>query len=263
MAHEGQFIWYELMTGDTAAAAEFYSAVVGWQCAAAPNSTAGGDQYFVFSIPGFEMGTGGMMALKPEMADGGARPGWIGYVGVDDVDAKAKEFADNGGDIHMPPTDIPGIGRFAVVADPHGAVIYIFKPNMPDGPLPPMPEPGTPGTVGWNELYAGNGEEAFAFYSKMFGWEKSMSVDMDAMGIYQIFSAGGRDIGGMMTKMKEMPMPFWNYYFTVEAIDKAVEIAEANGGKLVNGPHPVPGGAWIVQMTDPQGAMFSLTSSKR
>lgn len=263
MTGEGNFIWYELMTSDPDAAARFYSAVIGWNCNPVPQTSAAGAAYHIFSIPGFEMGIAGMMALTPDMVSGGGRPGWIGYVFVSDVDAKAAEFAENGGSVHMPPTDIPQIGRFAVVADPHGAVIYIFKPQMPEGPMPDMPEPGTPGTVGWNELYASDGVEAFTFYSKMFGWQKSKAMDMGSMGVYQLFSVGGPDVGAVMTKTAEMPAPFWNYYLAVEALDKAVETATSMGATLINGPMEVPGGNWVISAIDPQGAMFSLLAPKR
>jgi predicted enzyme related to lactoylglutathione lyase len=263
MASEQNFVWYELMTTDTAAAADFYASVVGWQAEPAANSTAGGDAYTVFKIPGEAMGTAGMMALTPDMLAGGARPAWIGYIHTGNVDAKTEEVKARGGAIHMRPTDIPGIGRFSVVADPHGAIFYLFKPTMPQGPLPEMPQPGTPGTFGWNELYAGNLEEAIDFYSALFGWTRSMVVDMGALGPYQLFASGGRDLGGMMTKLQHMPSAAWNYYITVESIDAAIERMKAKGGRVVNGPIPVPGDAWIVEGMDPQGAMFSLTAATR
>lgn len=263
MTGESNFIWYELMTNDTAAAADFYSAVVGWKTALIPHSTADGSDYTIFSIEEGAMGVGGMMALRSDMVASGARSAWMGYVYVDDVDAKAGEFQANGGKVHMPAIDIPRIGRFAVVADPHGALLYIFKPLPPEGEMPDMPQPGSPGTVGWNELYAGDGKEAFEFYSKMFGWTKSEGMDMGPMGTYQLFGCGGRDIGGIMTKMGHMPMPFWNFYFTVEALDPAIEAATARGATVVNGPMEVPGGAWVVSAVDPQGAFFSLTAAKR
>lgn len=262
MQGEGNFVWHELMTTDPEAAGEFYRAVAGWTTAEM-GATAGGAPYTVFSIPGASMGTAGMMKLTAEMQAGGARPTWMGYIDVADVDGRADALIKAGGKVHMPPTDIRGVGRFAVVADPHGAVFYIFKPTPPEGGVPEMPKPGTPGTIGWNELYAGNVDEAFAFYSGLFGWEKSTGVDMGAMGVYQLFALNGRDLGGMMRKMDEMPVPFWNYYITVEAIDAAIERVKQAGGSIINGPHPVPGGAWIVQGMDPQGAMFSLTAGSR
>jgi uncharacterized protein len=260
---EGGFIWYELMTSDTGAAAAFYGTVIGWTAKKADNTTAGGMDYTTFHVPGYEAGTAGMMAITPDMAKNGVRTAWVGYVCVDDVDAKANDFWEAGGRVHMPATDISGIGRFAVVADPHGAVLYLFKPQMPDGPVPEMPKMPTPGTFGWHELYAGDGPEAFDFYARMFRWKKGQGMDMGPMGTYQLFQYEGADLGGIMTKMPDMPVPFWNYYICVDAIDAANDRVEAAGGKVVNGPMEVPGGSWIIQCLDPQGATFALVAPKR
>lgn len=256
----GSFIWYELMTDDTAAAVEFYTRVTGWQ---AKDAGMPGMSYTIFSVPGFEMGVAGMMGLTPEMKDQGVPPNWGGYVYVDDVDAKAKEFAENGGTVHKQPEDIPQVGRFAVVSDPHGAVIYLFKPDMPEGPLPPSPEVNSPGTFACRELMAGDGAEAMAFYSKMFGWKEDEALDIGAMGFYRLFSVDGVQQGGIMTRPPEVPVANWGYYINVEAIDAAAERVKAGGGQVLNGPMEVPGGGWIINCMDPQGAYFSLTAAKR
>jgi uncharacterized protein len=83
---------------------------------------------------------------------------------------------------------------------------------------------------------------------------------MGAMGVYQLFAAGGAPIGGMMTRPPGVPASFWNYYFQVDGIGGAMERLKAGGGRVINGPMEVPGGNWIVQGLDPQGAMFSLLS---
>ena len=166
-----------------------------------------------------------------------------------------------GGAVHRAPADIPGIGRFAVVADPHGATIILFRGSSDQEPV--AAAPGTPGHIGWHELQAGNGESAFAFYSGLFGWTKVEGIDMGAMGVYQIFAIGGAPVGGMMTKMPDTPAPFWLYYFNVDAIDAATARATDGGGKVINGPMQVPGGSWVVQCTDPQGAMFAMVGTKR
>jgi len=240
-----------------AAAADFYGKVVGWD---ARKSDMSGIDYTIFYVPGFEMGVAGVMPLVEEVKARGVPSNWTGYIEVDDVDAKAEEFTAKGGMVHRAPDNIPGVGRFAVVADPHGAVICLFKPNMPDAPMPPAPAPTSPGTVGWNELHAGNGAEAFEFYSSIFGWQKDMAVDMGPLGVYQTFKLGDRAIGGIMTKMAQMPMACWTYYFTVPSIRKAAAIVTGNGGKLLMDPHQVPGGSWIFPAIDPQGAMFAITS---
>ena len=77
---------------------------------------------------------------------------------------------------------------------------------------------------------------------------------MGPMGVYQMFATGGETVGGMMTKAPEIPMPFWLYYFNVEAIDAAIERIKQHGGQISNGPMEVPGGLWIVQALDPRRA---------
>jgi predicted enzyme related to lactoylglutathione lyase len=150
--------------------------------------------------------------------------------------------------------------RFAVVIDPEGAPLVLFTadPRMPSNPE--RPEPGTPGTMGWAELMATNGDAALAFYSGLFGWTKGETHDMGAMGMYQIFDVNGVPSGGVMSRPPNVPGPFWSYYFNVEAIGAAVTRIHTGGGRVVNGPHPVPGGSFIVQAVDPQGASFALVS---
>ncbi|WP_176085772.1 VOC family protein [Martelella sp. HB161492] len=257
---DGQFIWYELMTSDTAAAGDFYCKVIGWQLR---DSGIPGMDYMQFAVDGFEMPIGGLMALSPDMVSPGVPPNWSGYVYASDVDAKASAFETAGGKILIPPTDIPKTGRFAVLADPFGAVINLFCPVPMEGPMPEGPKPPSPGTFAWHELYTDDPDAAMAFYAEMFGWQADAPFDMGEMGKYLLFSAGGRQIGGIMRKWPAMPMSFWNYYVVVDAIDAAVLRVTDNGGTIVNGPHEVPGGSFIVQCNDPQGGLFSLTASKR
>jgi predicted enzyme related to lactoylglutathione lyase len=249
-----QFVWYELMTTEPSAAESFYKNVFGWhmQDAGMP-----GGAYTLLSA-GTTM-IGGLMGLSPEMCAAGARPGWIGYIGVPDVDASAARAVRLGGQQHRAPADIPGVGRFAVMADPHGAAFVLFKGNGPD-PAPVVA--GTPGHVGWNELQAGSLDAAFAFYAEMFGWARSEAIDMGPMGTYQLFNAGGDAIGGMMTKLAEVPVPFWLYYVNVASVEAALERVKAGGGQVVNGPMEVPGGSWIANCIDPQGALFAFVGPK-
>lgn len=266
-ATHGKFIWCELMTSDTRAAGEFYSSVVGWTVvtAAMPGMPADMPPYHIFQLGEGEFGAcpgiGGMMDFPAELK-GKLPPNWTGYVAVDDVDEMARLYAELGGTVQRPPDDIPGVGRFAVVADPHGAVLCIMTPIPPENP-PKEPEPNAPGTVGWRELYAGDGAEAFEFYAKVFGWTLDHEFDMGPMGKYRIFAFAGQPVGGMMTRPPQVPMPCWSYYFNVEAIDAAIARVTAAGGKVMNGPMEVPGGSWIVQATDPQGAFFALVAAKR
>jgi uncharacterized protein len=253
----GSFVWYELMSSDTEGASAFYCDVVGWQ---ARDASVQGVAYTLLSVDGADVA--GLMALPPQAEAAGARPGWNGYVAVDDVDAQAARIAAAGGTVHRPPDDIPGVGRFAMVADPGGAVFALFKGAMACGEWQ-RPALNAPGRVGWHELYAADGAAAFAFYAGQFGWSKDQAMDMGEMGIYQLFSVGGEAVGAMLTKPATVPAPFWNFYFNVEAIDAAAGRIKAGGGQVVMGPMEVPGGQWIVQCRDPQGGFFSLLAPGR
>ena len=256
--YRGHFVWYELMTTDVSAAVEFYGKVVGWT---AKDSGMPSMDYRLFHSG--ESMVAGLMMQPEESRKTGAPPGWLGYVAVDDVDAACEAVAAGGGSVFVAPRDIPGIGRFSVVGDPQQAVIALFKGSPGDEP-PPPPPPGTPGQVGWHELYASDWEAAFAFYSGLFGWKKDQAVDIGEMGTYQLYApASGRAIGGMFNKPPTVPANFWLYYFNVEAIDAAAARVKDNGGSVLNGPMEVPGGAYIVQCMDPQGAAFALTGPRK
>jgi predicted enzyme related to lactoylglutathione lyase len=212
----------------------------------------------------FSMGpvmVGGLMPITEEAQAMGVPPCWSGYIAVDDVDDYAARVRKAGGAVHRGPEDIPGVGRFAVVADPHGAVFIIMKGSSDQEPQ--AVASGTPGHIGWRELSAGDGKSAFAFYSGLFGWTKAEGFDMGKMGVYQTFATGGEPVGGMMTKMPEAPVPFWLYYFNVEAIDAAVTRVKGAGGRIALDPQQVPTGQWIAQCFDPQGAMFAMLAPKR
>jgi hypothetical protein len=252
-----RFVWYELMTTDTAGAEAFYSGVAGWDVR---KVGVPGVDYTLFNAG--DTGVAGAMTIPQAAAEAGARPGWIGYLAVADVDAEAVRIEQANGRIHRAPDDIPGVGRFAVAADPQGATFALFQPA--GGNAPPSPSPGTPGHVGWNELMAAEWETAFAFYADLYGWAKAEAVDMGPMGTYQTFGASGDNaFGGMMTKPEEIPAPYWRYYFNVEGIDAAKRRVEEGGGQITMGPMEVPGGAWVVTGLDPQGAEFALVAPTR
>lgn len=251
------FFWYELMTTDLDAAEAFYTAVIGWR--AEPFDKAPDMPRYVV-VNSAERGVGGLMTLPDDAAKMGMPPAWLGYIHARDVDAATKSLTDAGGAVHRAPDDIPGVGRFAVVADPQGATFMFLQPNQPD--QPPLPAT-TPGHVGWHELYTSDWKTAFAFHSSQFGWESAGQFDMGEMGTYQTFSAGPESGGGMMNKPAQIPVPVWQFYFNVDAIDAAAKRVTDNGGKVLMGPIEVPNGSWIVQCQDPQGAHFALIAPTR
>lgn len=252
-APTGQFHWYELQTTDAAAAEAFYCAVVGWRAEHMGPQPGG---YTTFNTA--KGGVAGMRTL--EAGEGG--PAWVGYVATPDVDAAAERLQAAGGVVRQPPTDIPGILRFAAVSDPQGAPFVIYTGFAAEGP--PAGGPDEPGYAGWRELMAADGAKALAFYAGQFGWSQTGEFDMGPMGVYRLWTDGrGADAGGMMTRPPGFEGVPWRYYFQVDAIDAAAARVAAAGGRVENGPMQVPTGIWVLQASDPQGAAFALMSPNK
>lgn len=259
----GSFVWYELMTTDPDGARDFYGKVVGWKIAGARDPQAGGLDYrHIVRDDGGS--NGGVLGLTKEMCDGGARPCWLGYLSVADVDAAVAAIVADGGKALMPAFDLD-VGRIAMVADPQGVPIYVMAP------IPPAHDPHASSDVydryavqhiSWNELYTPDVDGARAFYAKHFHFEFNDKMPMGPMGDYWFIDHGGETIGAMMQKPPQVPVGMWNLYIRVADIEAAAEAAKANGGQVLNGPMEVPGGDWIINGMDPQGAPFSLVGAK-
>lgn len=253
MSTPANFIWYELMTSDPAGAAAFYGAVVGWTIASHADPAAG-DMYYRMIGRSDGGNAGGVLALNADMLAGGARPIWIGYLEVDDVDAAVDAIKADGGAVQMPATDLP-VGRIAMVTDPQGAPFYIMDPIPPEGggesDVFSVTEPQR---VRWNELSTSDPDAVVAFYTKHFGWGQEGEMDMGEMGAYRFIQCGDVGIGAVMPLMQGMPVSMWSYYIGVDDIDRARAAVTANGGTITNEPMEIPGGEYAMNAIDPQGA---------
>ena len=254
----GGYIWYELMTPDPQGAKDFYDAVVGWNI---------GDEvpdYGGYRMIGRSDGkaAGGILPLTDEMQQHGARPTWLGYIHVEDVDRAAAEIEKAGGKTLMT-HDIPNVGRIAMVTDPQGAPFYIMKPIPPADPSAQSDvfSPSAEQRVGWNELSTSDPVAARRFYDSQFGWTSEDFMPMGDLGEYRFIKHGEVTIGALAGAMAGQ-RPHWRYYFRVPSIQKAKEAAERKGGSIAMGPHQVPTGEWIVIGSDPQGAEFALVGGE-
>lgn len=251
MTHLGTPCWYELTTPDLEAAQAFYTAVIGWTFSGAGMP----DFDYRLASAGGDMVAGLMLPPKAGMP-----PFWTVYVAVDDGEATLAALRAGGGMVHKDLAEIPGTGRFAIVADPQGAVFGILEP-LPGGAGGAFDQKKS-GHGNWHELMSSDPKAAMAFYGRVFGWTPSQSMDMGEMGSYDLFAHRGADIGGMMRLMPGMTGSFWLPYFGAEGIDRAVAQVTGSGGRVMNGPMEVPGGAWIIQAQDPQGAMVAFVGPK-
>ena len=234
----GSFIWYELLTKDAKAAKTFYDAVVGWNIDAEP--APGGMDYRMINAP--DSAAGGVMQLNDDMLANGAKPVWLGYIGVDDVDASVAKVVAAGGKVHLPAFDIPDVGRLAMVADPQGIPFYVMRGASSESSTA-YQRMGL-GHVSWNELRTPDDAAALAFYEEQFGIAKVGSMDMGEMGEYSFIGnaeSGGDAIGAIMPAGPGVP-PMWGFYFRVADIDDAKAKVEAGGGQVLFGPMEVPGG---------------------
>lgn len=244
----GLFVWFDLMTTDPAAAQAFYKSVMGW-----------GIQMWGESYPMLTVGdtaVGGINELPNDARAAGAPPHWMAHIATPDVDATVARAEEMGATIMHPPTDIPSVGRFAVLADPQGAVFAVFHGD--DEPRPPhLPEVGE---FSWFELATTDHAAAFEFYATLFGWQAADAMDMGGGAIYQLFrdSSGRWDMGGIFDMPPAAPAPNWLLYVRVADIDAACERIVAGGGQVVNGPIEVPGGDRVAQALDPQGGSFAV-----
>jgi predicted enzyme related to lactoylglutathione lyase len=256
----GDFIWYELMTPDPDGAKAFYDAVVGWTID--PTSSFPNGYRMIGRSDG--KSAGGILPLSSEMAEHGARPTWLGYINVDDVDQATASIEQAGGRTHIAPTDIPNVGRIAMVADPQGAPFYVMKPTPPaDDPdaRSDVFSPDSEQRVGWNELQTSDVDAARRFYAAQFGWESGEFMDMGEMGQYRFFDHHGLRLGAVFNASNGQPSHF-RYYIRVPSISAATKTAQENGGTIHMGPHQVPTGDWIVIGSDPQGAEFALVGGQ-
>jgi predicted enzyme related to lactoylglutathione lyase len=254
-AVQGRFTWHDLMTTDPDAAKAFYTGVAGWGTQDWPGTTP---PYTMF-LAGDAM-VGGVMQLPDEAIQQGAMSHWLTYIETQDVDETFALATKLGASIYVPPTDIPTVGRFAVLADPQGAMFALFTP-LPSA-NPPERDPNRAGEFSWHELMTTQQDDAFAFYEELFGWKKTSAMDMGEHGVYQMFGLTSEvPIGGVYTIGKEMGAPpNWLPYIHVDSADAATERVKELGGSIKNGPMEVPGGDRITVCADPQGCVFAVHS---
>ena len=248
----GEFIWYELLTRDAEAAKAFYDPVVGWDIQPRP---AGELDYRMIGTPAGN--SGGVMQLTSEMTSGGAKPLWLGYIGVDDVDATVAAVEQAGGRAMRPAFDIPDVGRIAMLADPQGVPFYVMRGASEA--VSNAFAPDEHGHVAWNELSTPDLDAAKRFYPEVFGWTLGDVMPMGEMGDYQFIEHGGRMIGAMMN-VQSGGHPSWNFAFRTDNVERGFDAIKAGGGTVTYGPAEVPGGDRVVQAIDPEGALFMIVS---
>ena len=236
----GRFIWHDHGSGDPDAARRFYADLLGWDFEI---WQAGEWDYPMIKVDDTTHGGFGP-------AQEGAPPHWLGHVLVDDVDAAVGRVEAAGGTIVSPAMDIPEVGRFAVVADPQGAVFSLYASKGD-------PQPSE-GVFVWDELMTTDVEAAKRFYGEVVGWE-SRDQDMGPGGVYTLFSSGGVDRAGCFPLPEEGQVPpSWMTYIGTADVDATAAKAKELGAEIKKEPLDVPTVGRLAILADPQGAVVGL-----
>lgn len=245
------FCWFELNTREVEGVKKFYNKVFGWTTSPSQNPQMKYEHWHDKSGAMF----GGIMDMNDPMW-GEIPSHWMTYVLVEDIDKKAAKVTELGGNVCVPPTDIPNVGRFCVINDPAGPTLSMIQ--IPDA------QPG-PQVMAWNECMTPDGGKSRAFYEKLFGWNTE-DMPMGEHGNYVILKNGECGIGGIM-EMKgpqfEGVPPHWLNYINTTQVDVDAKKVEEAGGKLVVPPMDIPNniGRFCV-FADPGGghiAMYQYT----
>ena len=261
----GTPIWYELMTNDPAKVGAFYDAVLGWTVAEDGDTLPNGAKYgMIQRADGGQ--AGGVLTLSSEMCEHGARPVWLTYFHVPDVDASVAKAQDMGASVQMPPMTMDGVGRMAMLADPQGAHFYVMTPMPPDGSDPgagsAVFSPDAVGQCAWNELNTDGADEQESFYTSLFDWDVTGQMPMPDNHTYKFVNDGDTPLGAIGSMKPEGVPSHWLPYFRVADIDAAKAAVEANGGTVMMGPMEVPGDDYIVVGSDPDGAPLGLVGRR-
>ncbi|MGJ5892772.1 VOC family protein [Streptomyces sp. V2] len=238
--------WTELGTSDLDAAKRFYGGLFGWRTETDPRQEAGG---YTMAY----LGEDAVAALTP-LYQPGQPVAWNVSFAVSDADVSTRLLVEAGGTVLVGPMDVFDIGRFAVAADPGGAVFQLWQGKT----FPGAGVFNSPGALGWVELLTRDTSRAESFYTTVFGWTISSSARYPQLGV------GGEDFGGMLTMDDRFPPevpPHWLPYFAVTDVDNTASTAGRSGGTTLMAPMTVPEGPRIAVLRDPQGGVFGVYRS--
>lgn len=231
--------WIDIGVPDSAAAAEFYGALFGWDLVDM-GPDAGG--YGMFQLRGLDVAGVG----PQQMPD--APPFWTVYMTVTDVDATTELVTANGGTVIAPPMDVMEAGRMAVFQDPTGVFFSAWQPGQHNG----CQLVNEAGTFCWNELASVDIEASRAFYTAVFGWG-CIEPEGHPAGTFTVNDevvCGSHAAG-------EGEFPAWSVWFAVADCDASVAQAVELGGSVLMPPNDMSFGRGAV-VAAPDGGVFGL-----
>jgi predicted enzyme related to lactoylglutathione lyase len=116
--------WHELNTWDALESRNFYRRTLGWSFEKI--DLPDGEPYWIARKDGRTVG-GVYNLTAPRFK--GIPAHWMTYMKVDDIERAEEDARQAGGEITRSITDLPGIGRIALVSDASGAMIGLIEPD--------------------------------------------------------------------------------------------------------------------------------------
>jgi len=199
------------------------------------------------------------MNLPADARTAGVKPGWIGYVGVDDVDAAAGHVRQLGGVVHVPPTDIP-ISAALQWSAIRNWQRSCWSSGYGRAATNPRNTRHRAISTGTNCSPPTGKRRSLSTASFLAGKMRAPTSMLRAR--IGCFRPTGKPSAACSPSLRHSPAPFWLYYFNVDDIDAAAKRVKASGGDILNGPMKVLEGNWIVECTDPQSVMFALVGQR-
>lgn len=239
----GKFVWRELMTHDVEGAKRFYGTLFGWKWDAVPLGE--GRPPYTRAYQGEDDYLAGVLDLECEQPTAF----WAPYIYVENVDEATKTAVESGAHLAMPPTDLPGVGRFAFLNDPQGAPFYLYCPSGEGEETPPRV-----GEFCWEHLNTTDPAGAIAFYNKVVGWSAQ------PMGPVSFFMRdNGTQPVAVVSQAPAGVPAHWLSYVMVEDLAATNARAKALGGEVIEERIEVPGKGAFALLKDPAGALFMLS----
>lgn len=236
----GTFVWHEQVSSDPEKAEGFYTRLFDWG-----SETFGESDYAMISSGGRAHGGYG------RAMEGAPPPHWLNHIQVEDVDATVEKAKQAGGKLAAGPFDMPGVGRMAIIGDPQGAYVGVYRPEGEWS----APE----GVFVWCELGTTDADAAQRFYEAVFGWTaKDMGGEYGGYRIFHRSDDEPNGVAGLMTNPSPNVPAYWSPYVGVDDVDATAAKAKELGATIVVEPMDIPDVGRFSIVSDPQGAVFGI-----
>jgi len=241
----GKFVWADLVTDDILAAQKFYTALFGWQF-----HDYGG--YFIGRNDDRPLCG---MFQRPRPADPEAKPRWLGYISVGNVEQAQAAVTKAGGRVLAPPQKMPKRGEQAVFADAEGALFGVIKSSSGD----PADFLAEPGDWIWIQLLSHDSRKAAEFYRAVGGYEMIANTKSNQVSDYVLASEGyARATVRTIRTADEKVRPTWLPFVRVRNLGESLAKAKLLGGRGLVEPKPELFDGKVALIADPTGAAIGL-----